>query len=474
VSGADSTGLCRGDGTNYGSRFLLAQLQMDSVAKKNNRRGIRRSLASLPQKLNDTYEQAMRRIWSQSQEDIDLAEQLLSWIVCAKRPLKLIEVQHALAVEEGDVDLDEEGIPDEDLMISACAGLVTADRESTVIRLVHHTAQEYFEQILATRFPRAQINITSTCLTYLSFDALDAKGGRANELKDLLEHYPLAEYAVQFWGEHARGGPELSLEESITTFLKNGSKAAVWYRISRYLRQGYDNPSSHATGLHIASGFGLSRIVRSLISASNIDVNTRDSSGLTPLHWAARDGQEAGVKELLKYPNAIADASSYRGLTPLFLAAANGHVGVVSRLLQRQDIDVDVKDSNFGQSPLWKAVDGGHVAVVQLLLGHPNVTVNSRNRPWGQTPLWRAAEHGHTAIVRLLLQRPEVDANAADSNYAQTPLQRATENGHTAVVELLRRHSGIDVVSTDRPFTTSSTLSIDGAVHISYSLVTAL
>jgi ankyrin repeat protein len=424
---------------------------MDSVAKKNNRRDVHRSLASFPQKLNDTYDEVMRRISSQSQEDIDLAERLLEWVVCAKRPLKLIEVQHALAVEEGDVDLDEDGIPDEDLMVFACAGLVTVDLDSTV-RLVHRTAQEYFEQILAARFPRAQINITSTCLTYLSFDAMYAENCPGNELKDQLERYPLTAYAVQWWGEHARGEPEVPLKESIISFLKNDSKVVVWYRISNYLRRAYDSPLpslSQVVGLHIAARFGLSRVVGSLISAS--DVNARDSSGETPLHWAARYGQETVVKELLNQPSCIADAISHRGRTPLSFAAANGHAGVVSLLLQRQDVDADAKDPFFGESPLWKAVDQGHEAVVRLLLGHPNVDVNCQNIPWGQTPLWRATDNVHTAIVSLLLQRADVDVNANDSIYAQTPLQRATADGNVAIVELLLRHPVIDVIAADRP-----------------------
>ncbi|PVH96166.1 hypothetical protein DM02DRAFT_465952, partial [Periconia macrospinosa] len=110
-------------------------------------------LQTLPQRLHDTYDEAMRRIRSQSQEDIDLAERLLSWIVYAKRPLTVIEVQHALTVEKDDNHFDQEGIPDEGLMIGACAGLVTIEMKSEVIRLVHHTAQEYFESFVPLRLP---------------------------------------------------------------------------------------------------------------------------------------------------------------------------------------------------------------------------------------------------------------------------------------------------------------------------------
>jgi hypothetical protein len=80
------------------------------------------------------------------------------------------ELQHALAVEPGKSELDEENISDEELLTSLCAGLVVIDRESKIIHLVHFTTQQYFERIQKVRFQEAQANIAMTCLTYLSFD----------------------------------------------------------------------------------------------------------------------------------------------------------------------------------------------------------------------------------------------------------------------------------------------------------------
>ena len=88
----------------------------------------------------------------------------------AFRPLTVIEVQHALAVEPGNVNFDEDALPDEDVLVSVCAGLVTIDQESKIIRLVHYTAQEYFERISMARFPDARTSIATICLAYISFD----------------------------------------------------------------------------------------------------------------------------------------------------------------------------------------------------------------------------------------------------------------------------------------------------------------
>src|SRR6266480_7122313 len=143
---------------------------MDSLAKKHNRRDVRMTLNNLPKELDDTYDEAIKRIRSQDRGDVELAEKVLYWISYAVRPLTVSEIQHALATEPGDVGLDEEALSDEDILVSVCAGLVTIDQKSNIIRLVHYTTEEYFQRVHVSWFPDAHTNIATTCLTYLSFD----------------------------------------------------------------------------------------------------------------------------------------------------------------------------------------------------------------------------------------------------------------------------------------------------------------
>ena len=140
---------------------------MDSLAKKQNRRDVRLALENLPKNLDDIYHEALLRIKSQHEDDVKLAERVLSWISFAFRPLTIREIQHALAVEPVDTDINEEALSDEDILVSVCAGLVTIDQESSIIRLVHYTAREYFERTRNTRFSYAQANIATTCLIYI-------------------------------------------------------------------------------------------------------------------------------------------------------------------------------------------------------------------------------------------------------------------------------------------------------------------
>ena len=96
---------------------------------KHNSAAVRRALENLPKEVDDTYDEVMERIQQQNQDDKELAERVLSWIVYAFRPLSVIELQHALSVLPGTTCLDLEAMIDEDILTSVCAGLVVITHE---------------------------------------------------------------------------------------------------------------------------------------------------------------------------------------------------------------------------------------------------------------------------------------------------------------------------------------------------------
>lgn len=122
---------------------------------------------------DEAYRNTMLRIFLQLLDQKDLAIQTLTWVVHARRPLTTIELRHALSVEVGEREFFEDNMPNIQDTISACCGLVTIDEESDNIRLIHSTAQELFERRGIEYFLGAHIQITNTCVTYLSFDVFD-------------------------------------------------------------------------------------------------------------------------------------------------------------------------------------------------------------------------------------------------------------------------------------------------------------
>ncbi|KIM94744.1 hypothetical protein OIDMADRAFT_135812, partial [Oidiodendron maius Zn] len=183
-------------------RFLLAQLHFDAIKTKKSLNKVKKALENLPtgfQAYSHAYKDAMERIRAQDIDSRELAEHVLSWIVHAKRQLSITELQHALAVEVGEPELDEENLPQIDDMVSVCAGLVTVDRESKIIRLVHYTTQEYFERTWTSWIPNVQTDITKTCVTYLSFNTFEVGFCSSDEaFYKRLQENVLYDYAARY------------------------------------------------------------------------------------------------------------------------------------------------------------------------------------------------------------------------------------------------------------------------------------
>jgi len=109
---------------------------MDSLGGKLNAREVRAALENLPEGMDDTYDEAMKRVERQEDSHKQLAKRVLSWITYVIRPLSVQELQHALAVMHDTTHIDPDDIIDDEILTSVCAGLVVVDQERDVIRLV--------------------------------------------------------------------------------------------------------------------------------------------------------------------------------------------------------------------------------------------------------------------------------------------------------------------------------------------------
>jgi ankyrin repeat protein len=430
---------------NNSLRFLLARLHLDSLEDKISVMQVEDAMEKLPKgeyAYREAYDEAMeKRVKGQKPTFADLALRTLSWITFSKRPLTTSELQHALAVTDGASVLNLRNLTPIDLITSVCAGLVTVDEGSNIIRLVHYTTQEYFDRTWATWFPNGQTDIAKTCVTYLSFSAFET--GISYTVEDLearLQLNILYDYASRNWGHHARG----SLIEGgklISDFLESAFK--VFASSEAMIYQIYGYRGRWMRGIQLAAYFGLRESVSTLLD-KNANVESKDMEHRTPLSWAAENGHEAVVKLLLD-KNADVESKDVRyGQTPLSWAAEKGHKGVVKLLLDKNS-DVESKDDSYGQTPLSWAARKGHEAVVELLLDK-KADVKSKDKD-DRTPLSWAAENGHEAVVKLLLDK-DADIESKDKN-DRTPLSWAAENSHEAVVKLLLDKDA-DIESKDK------------------------
>jgi len=371
---------------------------------------------------DQAYKDAMERISSQIKDQEELAKQVLSWITCAKRPLTTSELQHALAVEIGEPQLDKDNIPEVEDIVSVCGGLVTIDEESEIIRLVHYTTQEYFERTQKQWFPDAQTNITMICVTYLSFDVFRSGICQSDdEFEERLRSNQLYRYAARNWGHHARKALYLSEGVSLekedkakfeatiqavldflmrTTEVEAASQALIAKkRRPNDLKYSQEIPR-HQTGLHLAAYFGVKVIVQLLLELG-ADVTAADPNRWTPLHSACSSGH-LEVVQLLLEKGVDVDAKDKLRRTPLFYAAEEGNKAIIELLLATNRVDVDSLD-HHNWTPVSMAAKMGHKDVLALLLNQSH-NWNAQNT-FGQTPLWWARRNGYPEIADFLFEK---------------------------------------------------------------------
>ncbi|KAI9044106.1 ankyrin [Aspergillus affinis] len=218
--------------------FLLAKFNMDTLTSKLRPAEVVKALKSLPKELDGTYRDAMLRVADLPTSHREVVMELLRWVVFAEQPLKAREIEHATAVTEGDRDIDRDNIIRANVLASKCAGLVVYD-EFDRLRLVHFSAENFFNRNCDRRFPEGPTKLASTCLTYLLFETFqsDACSGSSEsaEFDARIEKYPLLSYAAKFWGKHLVQAPHEGLYDRARELLDSPNHLAALTQILWYL-----------------------------------------------------------------------------------------------------------------------------------------------------------------------------------------------------------------------------------------------
>ncbi|KAH6877111.1 ankyrin repeat-containing domain protein, partial [Thelonectria olida] len=403
--------------------FLLAQIYLDLLDDKVTLNDIRSALHVFQKQgrgsgeeektevLAHAYKQAMERINGQKPALRKLAMTVLSWITCTKRQLTTSELQHALAIRVGQPELDRGDLPYIGDMVSVCAGLVTIDKDSDVIRLVHYTTQDFLQRTQKDWFPDAETDITKVCITYLSFDLFEAGFCQTDRaFEERLRSNPLYDYVARNWGHHAHAASartdtemDPELKQLALDFLESEAKTSAACQammvVDKRVHYSQILPRE-MTGLHLTAYFDLKELMVGLLEKGHI-AHGRDT----------------------------------RGRSPLLLAAENGSEALVELLMAQKGVDLKSKDGEYGQTPLARAAENGHKAVVKLLLQGSGINPDQTDYDY-HTPLSRAAMNGHTAVVKLLLEKDSVDVDFK-GNLSRSPLSWAAKGGHVEVVKLL-------------------------------------
>jgi hypothetical protein len=376
---------------------------------------LRKSLATLPQTLDQTYDRILTAI---SEEDCVYAMRILQWLTFSARPLSIREVAEVVAIDiarEPAFDRNEV-LVDPLEALDICSSLVTittnkADGRSRpaqqIIALAHYSVQEYLvsdriKQGEARQYSMQEVDchiaLTKGSLMYLTQFQQPLS-------TEVLEASALARYAAEFWSRHLRKtGDKIEQVSQLMMSLMSG-KEPVYLNCLRL--HDPDRPWERANleksldsipmPLYYAALLGLSTVTRLLLS-KGADVNAQSRLFGTALEAASWRGDEQIVKTLLDQ-GADVNAQSRRHGNALQAASKGGREQVVKMLLDR-GADVNAQGGLFGNA-LQAASEGGHEQVVKTLLDQ-GANVNAQGGLFGNA-LQAALEGGNEQVVKTLL-----------------------------------------------------------------------
>lgn len=482
---------------------------MNGLKQQINLRQLLKAARMLSVDMSQSIRQTMDRIQTQTETLKDIGIRVLFWILKARRPLRIDELRHALAVDLGGGLAGDDEFLDEDflqnnmgeeqlipqaLILASCAGLVSMNDQTGIVRLIHLSIAQYLEQLEEEWFPCIHSAISKVCIIYLSKDDFAKPNSRnKNLIKHWLSEHPFLAYSLEYWGYHARLAPEGEVLDQIKSLILCSNRTDFLFRGLYFVLWDTLYPcSDQIPGLFLTSYFELIAITRELLGKGQ-GPNESDSIGRTALYIASALGHAEIVKVLLDYGadvsgrkpvGTIEESGSAWWLPPwarddpgshaLCVAAESGHIEVVQILIEN-DAEISAAGA-FQDGALEGATFWGHTDVARLLLRHgalitrntlqcsaysghvdildeflqilalrPDPDEITQNAAAQDLPkaLYAAALAGRILYAEKLL-RYGVDPNEPTLTSYRTPLQGAASRGHLDMIKLLLQH-GADV-----------------------------
>ncbi|CCT65374.1 related to ankyrin [Fusarium fujikuroi IMI 58289] len=475
--------------------FLLARLYLHSLEHETSERDVKDALERLKDRakhntnpkfniVDQAYSDTLKRLREQNQKHCDLAFRVITWICCTGWSLPVDAVQHGLALREGDTMFHEDGMVDQQLMLSVCWGLVEISKGSGELRLVHYTTKDFFRHNLHMLdeyfLTRHSLNchlpsstdayLARQCLTCLSiglprqhsggigkdsqprFRSCDAFKpsrlarlhlGRGSSLEqhdyetlvDEIKRDPLYEYSAFNFVGHLKRLPRFDQTyiNSIALLRRRGmfDQAVLVVLTLGDRKRGKIQVPKELSPCHLAALFGLIDLAKSQMERPNLDAI--DDHGPADLVWA----MECWAFKFLfiskinmrSYSSELyldIDSDRRRIVKALIASGANPH------MLGYE-----------GNTPLHLAAISGDWDIVQMLLDRgADIRTSNEN---GHIPLVLAIRNQRRTAYMKLLELGTVDMCGENR---RTALVEAASVGDLTLVETLIQQ-GATVDSSD-------------------------
>ncbi|KAF5001049.1 hypothetical protein FDECE_11064 [Fusarium decemcellulare] len=367
---------------------------------------------------------------------------VLVWMVFGFQRLTHQEIQAAIGNDIEYLPAASNADPDDALELSAHLDLLfsvgNSIRDRSEVGLFQSKLLEIEE--MPTGGPHALL--TEQCLSYIRTTCnTGPPPNTTEELTQWLYRFPLLEYAGRHWGEHVEKIETLSsqLLDSITEFLESRhleELAAILLSNAGRDSTPYKGAYKSMTGLHLASAFGLVKVVPQMLHSRKFTPYLRTEGGWTALHWATLSRKEEMVSFLLSLPDSttlLSLTTSVERWTALHLAAKQGYLSLAKILATDKNI-IDQKD-RWGRTALYLACWGGNAAIVEELLSqgaNPNI-----DNLYGTT-LHCAVKRREAYLVRTLIRATSSPLDLDIRNPIQlTALEEAQNRGLDDIAAIL-------------------------------------
>ena len=412
---------CRANGV-----FLWVALAMERLDRMEHLGDLARAIESIPSTVDGIYEEELRAVPSHK---LDAIQRIFSWLTVADRPLRLSELQEALAVEMdlsrltahrvGHVAEFESQSPHRHIS-GLCGNFVTI-AETGVVRLRHPTLRTYLlftkERSRPSRHPILEAHelLARTCLVLLNTAAKHSASNLGitpprSETAEITSS--LTKYAAANWLLHYRSA------ETYSRILAGTLQRYLFLTLDHaceYLELSPSGRSVQKTNaiLRIAASHGLESLTRICLETGTDPGAGSCNRCETPFDLAVAGGHMDAANVLLKHVISSASQPRYDTEEMLHLAVASGLTDMV-KILLRHGANVNGVEYGSGRTLLHNAAAAGNWELVALLMDN-NADVNAVVPITLETPLHLAAAHGHLQVVRYL-----VDGRNASTREVET------------------------------------------------------
>lgn len=425
---------------------------MDSLSTKTSIRMLKRALENLSSDLSVLYNDALLRIESQNQDYRELAEKTLRWVAYTYRRFPVRALQEALAIDPDETDFDDEAMTPVGLILDVCAGLLILDEEDEIVRLVHYTAQDYFDMVQTTRFDNVHATIACDCVSYLSYEYFQHSEESSGDILTSSTKFCLLWYASGFWAQHAiMANRDARLSTKIHQFLVGNPRVMLekswdytwypWRMLTVWLRP-------HQS-LEIAASLGLCHELEGYLKDTGKAGALTDDLNL--LHLAADNDQASAIQVLLDH-GADIERRDFQGLTPLHRALFAEALKAATALVNRgADVMAVTTETGCSMDPKHTPIAfvnaNPPAPFLELLLG-AGARIQTRDI-FDETQLmqslirWNDVQTAKRLFEQFSVEHPtEKDVNSP-------ALHWASYAGATKMVDMLLKY-GADINSNDR------------------------